>query len=513
MDDNFKNLLVEIFVPTTAGDGTGRIGTGYPIAKDRILTARHVLFPEDLNSAVDFEIRWHHLRDSGKPAGQWQAVRRDQIVWPGAPELDAAVIEFTFPEEVAGWRSLSARNHATGMSWESEGLPDVGKRDDQTRVAVPMRGGTYKRADPAKECWLDVTAPPQVATDWQGASGSPVFVLSQIVGIIIEVPPGFSGRLTALPASRLLDEPDFCAAIGNQQADDRHARIKQVLEATRAVSTLAIGALECCVFSEPEQRLWRDPVSPVEELAREMGRYDATLLMHHARKAIRGLKDGYPQDARSIGDLVQRLLPLLYDRTTVAAVREKVGDSNAILIGFPVATRFVAEVVMAGADGREARYRPPQGNQELEGKLSLPLTPNSGFDPKGERRVEDFREHLRRKLAVSKLSTFESAFYRCVRELLPESIRERVSEQDPNVNRMVASTLEDLAENESSRYYYLFQLPNDREERAACLASLEQLKRQFRAVAFLELADNSELMRGEWDDFLPLEHILRVTRE
>jgi hypothetical protein len=32
-------------------------------------------------------------------------------------------------------------------------------------------------------------------------------------------------------------------------------------------------------------------------------------------------------------------------------------------------------------------------------------------------------------------------------------------------------------------------------------------------VAFLELSDDSELMRGEWDDFLPLEHILRVTRE
>ena len=513
MHDNCWNLLVEVFVPTTAEDGTGRIGTGYPIAKNRILTARHVLFPKDLNPAADFKIRWHYWRDSGKPAGQWQTVGRDRIVWPGTTELDAAVIELTFPEEVNDWRSLSARNPATGTPWESQGFPDVGKREDSSRVPVPIRGGTYKRADRAKECWLDVTAPPQVAADWQGASGSPVFVLSQIVGIIIEVPPGFSGMLTALPASRLLDEPAFCAAIGRHLADDRHARLVQALEATRAVSALAIGALECCVFGEPEQRLWRDPVSPVEDLAREIGRYDAALLMRRARQAIDKLKSSNSQDAKALGKLVQGLLPLLYDRTTVAAVGEKVGDPNAILVGFPVATRFVAETVMAGAGGRETRYRPPQEGQEIEGELSLPLAPIGGFDPTGERRAEDFREHLRRKLAVSRLGEFEGAFYRCLREFVPPSMRARLGEQDPNLNRMVASKLKDLAENESSRYYYLFQLPNDREERAACLAGLEQLKREFQAVAFLELADDSELMRGEWDDFLPLEHILRVTRE
>lgn len=514
MDDNFKNLLVEIFVPTTARDGTGRIGTGYPIAKDRILTARHVLFPEDLKPAVKFEIRWHHWRDTGKPAGQWQPVSRNQIVWPGTPELDAAVIQFAFPAEVNAWRDLSARNPATGTPWESEGFPDVGKRDDQTRAAVPMRGGTYKRADRARECWLDVVGPPAVATDWRGASGSPVFVLSWIAGILTEVPPGFAGgRLTALPAARLLNDPGFCAAIGHRPAGDRHIRVVQVLDAIRDVSPLAIGALECCAFGEPEQRLWRDPVSPVEDLAREIGRYDVALLMQHARKAIRGLKDSYPQDAHSLSALVLRLLPLLYDHTTVAAVREKAGDPGAILVGFPVATRFVAEVVMAGADGRETRYRPPEGTREMEGRLSLPLTPNPGIDPTGERRAKDFREHLRKKLGVSRLNAFEGAFYRCVRELLPESIRERVGEQDPVINRMVAAKLRDLAEHESSRHYYLFQLPRDAEERAACLAIIARLKQQFSSVAFLELADDAELMRGEFEDFLPLEHILGVTRE
>lgn len=39
-------LVVEIRVPV--GDGTnGNVGTGYLVGQNRILTARHVLFPEN----------------------------------------------------------------------------------------------------------------------------------------------------------------------------------------------------------------------------------------------------------------------------------------------------------------------------------------------------------------------------------------------------------------------------------------------------------------------------------
>jgi hypothetical protein len=513
-EDNFKNLLIEIYVPTNASPHTGRIGTGYPIAKDRILTARHVLFPKGQDPDAEFQIRWHHWRNLNKSAGRWHKVSRDQIIWPGTEALDAAVIAFPFPEEVNAWRGLSARNPATDTPWESEGFPAVGRRNDKTRVAVPMRGMLYKRADRAPDWWLDVAGKPEVEENWAGASGSPVFVLSRVVGIISKVPPGFAGgRLLAVPASRLLEEPAFCTAIGYRPSTDRHARLVQVLQSTRDVSPVAIGALECCVSGDPAGGLWRDPVSPVDELAWELGRYDVARMMQHARQAIRALKDGHPEDAQALSALVQRLLPLLYDHTAVEAVREKVDDTRAILIGFPVATRFVAEVVMAGTDQRETRYRPPQANQELEGQFSLPLTPNSGIDPTGERRLEDFREHLRRKLAVTRLSSFEGAFYRCMREFIPESLRERLGEQDPVVKQMAAAKVRDLAEYESSRHYYLFQLPKDHDERASCLGTLKKLKQEFPAIAFLELADDPELMRGEWEDFLPLEHILTVTQE
>jgi len=148
MLDNDLDLLVEIFV---GNGGQGHVGTGYPVARDRILTAGHVLFPDGWNSAAPVHLRWHYRRDSDSKAGRWQPVSRDRILWP-PPERrgdratpDAALIEHPFPKEVKSWRSLTARNHATRTPWESQGFADVGCREDDTRVAVPMSGQSTVR--------------------------------------------------------------------------------------------------------------------------------------------------------------------------------------------------------------------------------------------------------------------------------------------------------------------------------------------------------------------------------
>jgi hypothetical protein len=96
---------------------------------------------------------------------------------------------------------------------------------------------------------------------------------------------------------------------------------------------------------------------------------------------------------------------------------------------------------------------------------------------------------------------------------VPDSMRARLGGQDAAVKQMAGEKVRYLAEHESSRHYYLFQLPREGEGRASCLAAIERLKRTFPAVAFLELADNAALMSGEWTDFLPLEQILGVTED
>ena len=64
-----KNLLVEIFVPTQGSGGKrGEFASGYPVAPDLILTARHALNPPDRDLDHPIEMRWRH---PGVDASHW----------------------------------------------------------------------------------------------------------------------------------------------------------------------------------------------------------------------------------------------------------------------------------------------------------------------------------------------------------------------------------------------------------------------------------------------------------
>jgi hypothetical protein len=82
-----KNWLVQIFVPTTDPEGKGSVGTGYPVARERILTARHVVFHENRDDSKPIEARWYHLDESQR---EWRTVSK--IIWDSKKE-EVAVIE------------------------------------------------------------------------------------------------------------------------------------------------------------------------------------------------------------------------------------------------------------------------------------------------------------------------------------------------------------------------------------------------------------------------------------
>ena len=131
-----KDLLVEIFVPTTDGSGVGKIGTGYPVAKDRLLTARHVLFPPHRDGTKPIEIRWHHQPVETR---RWIAIPDENVLWPGDTDYDAAVIACPLPPDAEPWGTLSIESPRPG-EWESEGFPAVGRQDDNSRVATAVQG-------------------------------------------------------------------------------------------------------------------------------------------------------------------------------------------------------------------------------------------------------------------------------------------------------------------------------------------------------------------------------------
>jgi hypothetical protein len=196
-------LLIQIFVPTTDPDGKGSIGTGYPVAPGRILTARHVLFPENRVGDNLGEVRWYHQNGEHR---KWRRI--SAIVWEDE-EADVAVIECDFPVAINRFGSLTRSQPKTDARWESEGFARAGRKDDGGNPPVPLKGAAYSMGGHGV-FHLGVDDPAYEPSLWKGASGSPVFVDEHIIGVIVSSPQNFNaGRFAAMPTWKLLQNRDF----------------------------------------------------------------------------------------------------------------------------------------------------------------------------------------------------------------------------------------------------------------------------------------------------------------
>ena len=101
------DLTVEVFVPTRGGNGN--VATGFPIAKDRIITAAHVFGQQE--TAV---VRWFH----GDKAAR-RSVAAEGIVWDGReggfdvvvralPRIGLLRQADKSPEETDSWKGSAA---------------------------------------------------------------------------------------------------------------------------------------------------------------------------------------------------------------------------------------------------------------------------------------------------------------------------------------------------------------------------------------------------------------------
>lgn len=133
-----KNLIVEIFVPKSGTDGKkGDIATGYPVARDLILTARHVLHPQESgrDDACKIEVRWRHpnVNDKG-----WRPIAG--IAWE-SEGWDLALLECPLPQEMTDWGFLSEQMPTDTMQWVSAGFPRVAGKKDAVRQPFDMSIG------------------------------------------------------------------------------------------------------------------------------------------------------------------------------------------------------------------------------------------------------------------------------------------------------------------------------------------------------------------------------------
>ena len=130
------------------------------------------------------------------------------------------------------------------------------------------------------------------------------------------------------------------------------------------------------------------------ELTQRSSVDEVLIAVHKAHRASLGR----PEVAHTLEQLLALIVPVLYDRQLAWTLPREAGG---ILLQVPVATATIAEIVMAGLDGRGYRYRPLRDARSFpEGLASVPQVPEPGIDFAGDRAFQDFLGHLAAELVA-----------------------------------------------------------------------------------------------------------------
>jgi hypothetical protein len=207
-------FFAQIFTPTTVAS-QWEAGTAYPIAKDLLITARHVLYPEQQDETKLREVEWSDYKDA---AGQKFTSNITRVVFDGGKDLDIAIVACQTPPEVNSFIKLSDRDPNADEGWDSFGYPQAGKNAQGRLEKIPCKG-TFFQPD-SNSYLLHLTSEGDAITKelWQGLSGAPVFNRSnprQLLAVIISTPKSLNERLYAVSIPYLLrTNEEFKKAVG-----------------------------------------------------------------------------------------------------------------------------------------------------------------------------------------------------------------------------------------------------------------------------------------------------------
>lgn len=511
-----KDLIVAIFVPTTGeGEMPGRVGTGYPVAEDLILTSRHVIEPKNRDRQKPIRVRWFYDKPASGELPEWTPLNDHQNgdvrVWTGTGDLDAALIRCRRPESLRKFPldRPSERKPTEGERWQSAGFARANKRDD---VREPGQfGGTLRSmAEGASYFEVIEDAKPIAEEQWKGVSGMPVFARSELLGVVKHVPPNYDHKkLEAVPAWRLLQDEGFRKALGLDEQRERLERarklLRRLLERSDAVTGDLAAELGLPCGDIPKCREQLVERLLVEKLPLER-LFELALSVRDKR---RGKKDKV--GAQVAQELMLTILPAIHDAAVVSDVRRRKSDSSVCPLALPTKLRTLAEIIMAAADRRAAWLRPPATRLVFpEGEACLPEPPESGRDADGKQFARDWRAHLLETFDTD-LERFKGAFQDYLKErFIPGDLRSPgagISEKE--LLDTVAAQLrqEAGAQDGGLTYYFIARMPENPEARRKREDILAELKRTFPHIAFLRLA-GAEPLNVEWERYGKLRDLL-----
>jgi len=192
--------------------------------------------------------------------------------------------------------------------------------------------------------------------------------------------------------------------------------------------------------------------------------------------------------------LLGLLLPIIFDPQCVATVKTEI--RQGILISLPAATHTIAEIIMAGVDGRPTDYRMPVSDDDYPvGAPLIDFMPEGGIDMNNE----------------------DSAIVAFDTHMFKEFLKGQDSKWDVTSKRKIVNNrlkyIENLAKRTDEhfyRYYFIYQEPSKEDNHSKRI--LEQIRANYPQLFFLSLTAAVDKMISERDLCWPLSDIYKSAK-
>lgn len=367
-----------------------RLGSGYFVRSDRILTASHVV------AAIKaLGVCW---------AGASKPIQA-RCAWRGNPRfLDIAVLEVKPRNALAGHDPLLALDRfEAGGEWEAAGFPEAaddlgGQAFGGPNFRCPLRG---------RQLQLHVVPAPDQPELWEGASGAAFFSEGQLVGVIDSRAKHFDGRLlVATPLFKVRDNADFLAALGPEAEPQRQRELwlGQVarllgdnLDAARRIARLTQARTSSLAPLKPSEKTRLDTDALARKICLEVGAQDLfEIFRDAARELVPPEEQGPPRltqgafnELWALERVLAAVSPEAFSRHSGFRARIAPGRANPLA----VQTAIAAELTLAAAEGRQHRLRLPRAFANFAGselQLKMPPSVEKGIELGLEAKCWDF---------------------------------------------------------------------------------------------------------------------------
>jgi hypothetical protein len=366
LDHEFERSVVSVIVDDVVS------GTGVVIARGKVLTCVHVLGEGDLTQKT-FKIAFYALRYEAESQGLMlggssaDALRDEQEVTLDSTRLekgnnwDLAVLEWDgdLPDGVK-IAKFSLRENLAGTRVFSRGYPNL--RDFKSQPANGLIVGRTSHTKTNNDHWTLESA--QITS---GFSGGAIFDLAgrTVVGLARSVvePDGEWRNSTTAIAIAVPTIAKFCGDLIPELRQDVDQRHSSAIEKLREqLSTLLRGHGAACEqlgvrFQVPRHENESKPYADLvvaSLLSQERSITELALILAECQKACSA--SGNSQAAAAISNLYVLFLSATLAPDTVRDLLAHVPAGQRFFV-LPCSHRSIVEIVMAGMEGRIARFK------------------------------------------------------------------------------------------------------------------------------------------------------------